>query len=183
MGRLAKMVVSMLLVLSLFPQVAFAAVAPESPEIPKDAIVIYADSEEDAQRQMDAYENWVISNIEVEQVPATTRANINGIHFKILAVNEVVAKIYLDYYYDTSADLPTNVYNSNVTFSDFIGINHSVNSLYTRIVNTRYIQSDFDIHYEYYLILEGVGKIMTRNQSYRVMHNVVTGQVDISKVG
>lgn len=165
---------------SILPQFAFAAETPQ--DIPEGAIVIYADSEEDAQRQMQEYEKWTIESVTIEEMPATTRASLTGLHFRVLVVNHLVGKIYLDYYYDTRNDLPVNVYNAFVSFEEFIGTNYSVNNVYARVINSTTIQTDMDIHYEYYIFVEGIGKVYARNRQYRVMHNVANGKVELSEV-
>jgi len=38
-----------------------------------------------------------------------------------------------------------------------------------------------NIHFEFYIILDGIGKVRTENHRYAVKHDVVTGSVNVSE--
>ncbi len=179
MKKILRMVVSLCLCCTLIPQIVFAK--SESLDIPEEAIVIYAENEEDAQRQMQEYTTWTVVEPEVHEERVQARVNLKGIHFYRRVVNGLNFEIFLDYYYDTVNDRPTSVYKEAVAFNEPTGTNLSVNNLYTRIENGRYIVTDMNIHFEFYIILDGIGKVRTENHRYAVKHDVVTGSVNVSE--
>lgn len=162
------------------------ALEPESNfDIPENAIVIYADSMEDARKQMDQYENLVIGEVQMEEIPSVARVDLTGIHMHIHVFSEGFPTISvngeLGYYYDTVADYPVDVYDEYMEYSDTIGVIVSTNNVHSKIVNRKYIQTDISVHFEYYIILEGIGKLFSENKDYIVSHNVSTGKVSITK--
>lgn len=151
---MSKKILSIVLAIVLVAAMAMPSFAEKS-DVPVGATVIYADSWEDAMKQIDAISNSLsVSDNVSESSVISPRVNLTGLHFQRSFITSFGSSIILNYYFDTVSDRPSKVYNEYLSYNQVIGSTMSTNNLYCRIVNGTTIRSTMDVHTDYKLLLK-----------------------------